>query len=382
MIVPPLPTAVYRYWVCDLRTGNKIAQLPLKPNGALADRISDVATTAFTCDQAGVLSDGGDFIGVTTPGRTLVIVEREYEGDSTSDILWAGIVTARTTGSSSGATLNTATLPAYLGRRFASTRTYLAGPGDTDNQIIADLLADAAPEGLPLILDTDCPATRAVRYLAPEHKSVLQCLKDLSDMESGPEWRILTRWKTTDRLAVEHLFLARPRLGWPGTPNIRFDYPGCINSYDVDDDYTEGHGANHVVAVNSDGAGSVPARDVQGIGTQGWVRWEDIIETSGDLTADGLAGVARQALTKRARGQSTASIVVSLTAGPQYGRDWTLGDNATWFVAAPGPGEQPPSAAHPEGHEEVVRVIGVALDPAGDTLTPELWNPYDEEVTA
>lgn len=378
MIDAPLPTAVYRYWVCDLRTGNKIAQLPLKPGGGLSDRISDVTTTTFTCDQTAAT----DFIGTTTPGRTLVVVEREYDGDSTSDVLWAGILTARNAGTAPEATLNCATVPAYLGRRFAGTHTYTETPADTDDQIIADLLADAATEGVPLILDTACPTVRAINYLEPEHKSVLQCLKDLSDMEGGPEWRIVTRWANANRTAVEHVFLARPRLGWAGDPNIRFDFPGCINEYDVDDDYTEGHGANDITAVTSDGAPSTPARDEQGITTQGWVRWEDIIETTGDLNAAGLDGVAKEALTKRARGQSTANIVVSLSAGPQYGRDWTLGDNGLFFVSAPLPGEDPPSPRHPEGHQEVIRTIGVSLDINSDTLTPVLWNPYDEEVTA
>jgi hypothetical protein len=380
--VPSVPQAVYRYWVCDLRTGNKIAQLPLKPNGALPDRISDVSTTVFACDTAAVVRDGGDFLGVTTAGRTLIVVEREYEGDSVSDILWAGIVTARSAGSGSEATLNAGTVAAYLGRRFAGTHTYLGGPGDTDDQIIADLLADAAAEGVPFILDTNCPTLRAVRYLEPERKSVLTCLKDLSDMDGGPEWTVVTRWKTSARLAVEHVLLARPRLGWAGTPNIRFDYPGCINDYDVDDDYTEGHGANHIRGIDSAGAASDPARDEQGITLQGWPRWEDNISTTGDLDAAGLAGVAKEALTKRARGQASTNIVVSLSYGPQYGRDWTLGDNAQFFVAAPEPGEDPPSPRHPDGHSEVIRVIGVALDIGSDTLTPVLWNPYDEGTTS
>lgn len=378
-----LPQAVYRYWVCDLRTGNKIAQLPLKPNGALPDRIGDVSTTVFTCDQAAVLRDGGDFLGVTTAGRTVVVVEREYEGDSVSDILWAGIVSARKSGSGAEATLNSATVAAYLGRRFVGTHTYIdTVPGDTDEQIIFDLMTDAATEGVPFVLDVDCPTPRSVNYLEPEHKSVLKALQELSDMEGGPEWTIATRWKTTERLGVEHVLVARPRLGWAGAPNIRFDFPGCINSYDVDDDYTEGHGANHIRGVDSNGAASDPARDVQGITMQGWARWEDIVPTQ-DLDAAGLLGVAKEALTKRARGQSSTNIVVSLSAGPQYGRDWTLGDNATFFVAGPEePGADSPSPRHPDGHEETIRVIGVAIDIAGDTLTPVLWNPYDEETTA
>lgn len=382
MTEPPLPAAVYRYWVCDLRTGNKIAQLPLKPGGALTDRISDVGTVPFTCDQGAVLEKGGDFIGTTTPGRTLVVVEREYEGDSVSDILWAGIVNNRVAGSDPEGTLNTGTVATYLASRFIGTHTYLAGPGDTDDQIIADLLADAAPEGVPFILDTACPTVRAIRYLEPEQKTVLDGLKALSDMEDGPEWRVITRWKTPDRLAVEHVFLARPRLGFAGTPNIRFDFPGCVNKYDIEDDYTQGHGANHIVAVTQDGAESTPARDEQGITQQGWVRWEERPQATGDLDAAGLDGVAKEGLTKKARGQTVASLILSMTYAPQYGRDWTLGDNALFFVAAPEPGSDPPSPRDPGGRQQVIRVIGVALDTQNDILTPVLWNPYDEEVTA
>lgn len=381
MTEPPLPQAVYRYWACDLRTGNKLAQLPLKPAGDLPERIGDVSTAAFTCDLAAVYADGGDFMGVTVPGRSLILVEREYEGDSVSDILWAGIVVARRTGSSNEAGLNCATLAAYFGRRHVGTHTYNAGPGETDTQIITDLLiSDAALEGIDFILDVDCPTPRKVRYLERENRTVLACLKDLADMEDGPEWTITTRWSDADRLAVDYVFVARTRLGWPGTPNIRFDYPGSVTEYTIDEDATEGHLANHIRAVTSAGATSDPARDEQAL-TQGWARWEEVIATSGELNAAGLLGVAKGALGKRARGQSTLALTVSMSAGPQLGRDWVIGDNARFFVAAPAaPGEPPPSLADPNGRDEVHRTIGVALNIPNDTMTPILWSPYDEAV--
>lgn len=375
---PPLPAAVYRYWVCDLRTGNKIAQLPLRPSGELSDRIGDVQTAQFACDQYDALNQCGDFIGITTPGRTMVIVEREYEGDSTSDILWAGIILVRAAGSATDAQLNCATIPAYLNRRDVGTHTYNAGPGETDGQIIADLLADAAPEGLDFILDIDCPTPRAVRYLAPEHKKVLQALQELSAMDGGPEWTIKAQWTDASRTSVDLVFVARTRLGWSGTPNARFDYPGCITSYEVDDDFSEGHGANSVTAQNTSGGATATARDDQAITQQGWPRWEELVPASGDLNIDGLTGLAKATLGWRSRGQVTNSVKVSLTYGPQYRRDLELGDNATWFVSAPAPGEDPPSPRHPQGHQETIRVIGISLDIPNDAYTPVLWNPYEE----
>jgi hypothetical protein len=377
-----LPAAIYRYWACDLRTGAKVAQLPLKPSGTLPDRISDASTgVVFTCDQGAVLADGGDFTGTTTPGRTVIVLEREYEGDSVSDILWAGIVQLRRAGSKPEATLNCATIPAYLNRRHALSHTYSADAGHTDGQIINDLLADASVEGIGFLLDINCPALRTVKYLETEYKSILTCLKELADMDGGPEWRIVTRWATDARLAIQHVFYARPRLGWAGTPNIRFDYPGCINEYDIDDDFTEGHGANHIRAINSAGVASSPVRDEQAI-AQGYPRWEENVTTTGELAATELTGVAKGVRAKRARGQTTADLTVSLSAGPQYGRDWVMGDNALLFVAGPeAPGDPSPSPRHPDGHSEVIRTIGVELDIPNDTLTPVVWNPYDEEGT-
>lgn len=382
MIDPPLPTAVYRYWACDLRTGNKLAQLPLAPSGDLPDRISDVSTAAFTCDLAAVWADGGDFKGMTTPGRSVIIVEREHEGDSTSDILWAGIVLPRKTGSNPQASVNCASIASYLGRRFVGTHTYNAGPGETDTQIITDLMADAAPEGIDFILDVDCPTPRAVRYMAIKNQSVLSALKDLSDMDGGPEWTVVTRWSDTDRLAVDFVLLARPRLGWAEAPNIRFDFPGSITEYSDDEDFTEGHGANHLRAVTNAGASSVPVRDEEAL-SQGFPRWEEVVQTSGDLDAPGLLGVAKGAKAKRARGQSTLSLTVSMSAGPQLGRDWVIGDNARFFVAGPAAaGEAPPSLSDPDGRDEVHRTIGVALNIPNDTMTPILWSPYDDEDVA
>jgi hypothetical protein len=378
---PPRPAATYRYWACDLRTGGKLAELPLKPSGPLPERISDVSTAAFTCDQA-ALPKGADFDGYTTPGRTVIVVEREYEGDNTSDILWAGIVTNRVGGDIADATLNCATPAAYYGRRQVGTRTYLGTGGDTDTKVITDLLTDAAPEGIPLTLDVACPQLRAVRYLDRERRTVLACLKDLADMDGGPEWTVTTRWTTTARQAISFVFQARPRLGWAGAPNARFDYPGSIRTYTVTDDFTEGHGANHIIGINNNGAaGSTPARDNTALG-QGWPRWEEVVQKSGELNTLDLAGVAKAALTKRARGQSTTDLAVDATLAPQLGRDWFIGDNIAFIVYGPdAPGAPPPSFKHPAGRSETIRVIGYALDIPGDTFTPVVWNPYDGTVT-
>lgn len=383
---PTVPKAVYRYWSCDLRSGAKIAQLPLKASGPLPDRIGDISSASFTCDMSAVWRDGGDFKGTTTPGRTVIILEREYENDDTSDILWAGIVLPRDTGSAAEATLNCATIAAYLNRRYVATHIYAS---TTDTQILTDLLGDAAPEGIGFVLDINCPTARTNwRVLEKERRTVFACLKDLGDQDDGPEWTVTTRWADANRLAIQHVITARPRLGFAGVANVRFDFPGSVRQYVAHDDFTEGHGANHIRGLASTGAASTPARDEQAITQQGWARWEENISTSGTQTAAGLLSTAKDGIKKRARGQTTTDLVLDMTLGPQYGRDWILGDNTLFFVAGPedptaprtDPAAEPKSYAHPEGHQETIRVIGVAIDPANETITPALWSPYDEQA--
>jgi hypothetical protein len=317
----------------------------------------------------------------------VIVLEREYEGDDTSDILWSGIVLPRDSGSDPNAQLNCSTIPVYLNRRFAGTHIYT---NTTDGQILTDLMGDAAPEGIGFILDINCPTPReSWRVQEREHRSVYACIKDLANQDNGPEWTVTTRWADSNRLAIQHVFTARTRLGWAGEPNVRFDFPGAVRKYNGPDDFTEGHGANHIRGISSAGAASPPVRDEQAITQQGWARWEENVSPSGNQTMAGLTSAATDALKKRARGQSTVNLSLDMTLGPQYGRDWVLGDNALFFVAGPqdptaprsDPAAEPKSYAHPEGHQETVRVIGVDIDPDNETITPALWSPYDEETT-
>lgn len=378
----PEPTpAQYIYWACDLKTGNKLEPLPLRPTGKLPTHIGQLSTATFTADLSEQPDDGTppvDFWGVTEPGRTLIVCEAQYDGDTSSDIVWAGIVLLRDGGSSPIANLSCASPEAFLSRRFVLTHTYSSLPTDTDAHIMADLLADAAVEGINLAVDVQGTTVRTIRYKLKEYGRVLTALQDLADLEDGPEWTIQAAWRTSDRLSVGLTFYARPRLGSAGSPpNARFDFPGCVTDYTTSDDFGDGNGANAETPRADGGAVGAVARDEAGIAS-GFPRWEKVVSKAGVKTATELDGLGRSQLRLDARGHTTHAMTVDATLGPRLFRDFVLGDDVSFVVydhdAA---GNPSPSYRHPNGLTETHRVMGVELDPNSDTYQPLLWSPYD-----
>lgn len=376
-VAPVIPRPTYRYWACDLKTGTRGDQVPLKASGPLTDRINSVQTVMFTADLA-ELQAGVDFYSSVVEGRTLIVCEREYEGDRVTDILWAGIVGLVEGGNDSTVNVSCSTIGSYFDGRYAATHTYTAIPGDTDGKILTDLLTDAAPEGINVTLDINCPTLRAQRYMAREYRTVLSCLTDLAALDGGPEWIFRASWVDTTRQQVKITFVARTRLGVASTaPAVTFDYPGNIRSYRTTGDYTKGHGANQVTATTGSGVPGDVARDAVGITGYGYPRWEQVLQKQGDQTVVALSSFATAEVAKSGRGEQTSTLVLDMTTGPQVWTDWTVGDDVLWVVYAFDSDSRPaPSYRHPAGFRQVVRVIGHQFDTVADTLTPILWSPY------
>lgn len=383
--LPEPAPATYVYWACDLKTGNKLEPLPLKPSGKLPIHIGQLSTASFGIDLSELAEDGSplapvDFWNVTTPGRSLIVCEAQYAGGG-SDVVWAGIVLLSSGGSGPDASLSCATAEAFFSRRSVLGHTYSESvPTDTDAKIMADLLADAAVEGISLIVDVQGSTTRTLRYKAREYTKALAALQDLADLENGPEWYIRPAWKTDAQLAVSLTLVGRPRLGSAGNPpNARFDFPGCVTDYTTTVDFTERAGGNQITPRADGGtATGAIARDEPGIAS-GYPRWEQEVSKPGVKTAAGLDGLGRSTLKLNARGQTTHVMSVDASLGTRYLQDFVLGDDVSFVVYGPeSPAVAPPSLRHPEGLLETVRVMGVEIDPSDDTFDPVLWSPYDD----
>lgn len=371
--VPRPVQPVYRWHSCDLRTGRRQEVFPLV--GSPSRVMGGMTTLELTCDLAGI--GDKDFWGSTRPRQTMIALERQFPDQDTSDIPWVGAVISRPNrGSDDNASLSCVSFEGILQRRFVATHTYTEQPGDTDAQIITDLLGDANVEGWNIQLDlASLTTTRNVRFKAPERRTVLSCLQELADMDGGPEWTINGAWNGLGDAVVVTL-KARPRLGTASTmPNAQFRYPGVVRQYNQGEDHSEGKGGNAITAVGQGQGAATPsaiARNEARILVEG--RWESILQASSARTQAQLLSAARSELGLEIDGQSLYTLTADATRAPSPDVDWVLGDDVA-LVVEPGT-----SSGHPAGLDIIARGIGWTIDPDTDTLTPLLWQPSEGDT--
>lgn len=146
-----------------------------------------------------------------------------------------------------------------------------------------------------------------------------------------------------------------------------FECPGSITEYDYTEDYSNGKGANHVVATSS-GEGDVrpqsaPARDEAALAA-GWPRYEYRYSPSTSIKeVDTLNAHARSALALLRLGSRTLTMTARTSVAPVLGVEWNQGDDIEADVT---------SDRHPDGFTLVGRAVGYQLDPKADTVTPIL----------
>ena len=366
----------YIWHSCDIKTGRRQEVLPLV--GSPSRIMGGVTTVDFTCDLAAV-ADGIDFWGSTLPRQTMVALERRFPDQDDSDIPWVGVITTvPERGSGQSARFGAASVEQLLEVRKVGTHTFNAGAGEDDAAVITALIGDANVEGWNIQLDlTGCTTLRKFRTKAPERRTVLACLQELSDLDDGPEWTINAGWSGQN---VALTLKARPRLGLASaTPNTQFRWPGVVQSYNQSSDHSTGKGANAVTAVANGEGSSTPsstARNEARILVEG--RWEADVQHASARTAAELATAAAADLKMMVDGQTLYSVTADATRAPRFAIDWGLGDDVQ-LVVAPGARDigGAPSYGHPDGLDIIARAIGWTLDPDQDQITPVLWQPSE-----
>ncbi|MFV2094816.1 alkaline phosphatase D family protein [Micromonospora sp. LOL_014] len=349
---------------CDLVSGRIIAELP-----EITGRISRVLGAYTSTELTLPIPLGGPGavpIGVveeaTVPAQTMMVAV-------VNDVpTWAGIVIARQGGTDATLRLGCVSLEGYLDRRYVGDHAWTGQ--DQASVIAAGLIADAQVEGIGL--DVDAPASGVLRdrtYADQDDATVYSRLRELAAVQGGPEWTVDLDWASPTRQAVAKVVRVRSRIGEAAaTPHAVFASVGSSDAtYTYTEDYSDGRGANHVVATSS-GEGesrpqSTPAADVPA----GRARWERRWSPGSSITDQAVLdahAVAELAL--RRDGATTIQITARWDQTPRLNVDWQLGDDVGWDLQG---------HRHPGGLVGTGRVIGWELDIQAGLIRPILWQP-------
>lgn len=365
---------VVDWLACDTVSGEVLAELlDLRAEGSLEMRLGDASTTdlSLPIPLGGVGAPPNNWVDATSPQGWRRMIVAVLAGEP----IWAGTIVRRRRGTDATARLATVTLEGYLDKRYVGDHTWSAQ--DEASVIGAGLIGDAnTSEGISLTVDA--PATGTLRdriYLATDDRTVLSALQSLMGVSGGPEWTIGLSWNAT-QTAVIKTFTMRPRIGFATTePVAVFSSAGDASArYDLEEDYTDGRGANHVVATSSGEGDTRPQssaardEDLIALGPRVECRFTPSTSTSATATLD---AHAQQALALMAQGARVWQISARADADPVLGRDWVAGDDIGYDLTGHG---------HPQGVTGVARAIGWRLDPHAGVVVPLLLTPGDEVI--
>lgn len=366
-----IQTAV-TWLAADITSGRVITPMP-DAEGRVSRAIG-----AYTSSSVSVpipLSGPGseyDVIAATQPLRSMVVLIVNNLP------MWAGWVLERTRDTDATVDLACVSPEGYLRRRVVRDHTWTQRD---EASVIASGLArdaeaiDGTGQGLGLI--HDAPSTGQLRdrtYTLQDRKSVYDALRELSGVQGGPEWVIDPVWRDDDRTAVDLVFRVRDSLGV--TTDATFDVSGApvadtvgpaAARYSLSEDYTDGAGANWVVAYSSGEGDDQPESDPHVAQDQldaGAPIVERHFQPSSSIRSKSvLDSHAADELDTLKAGTDTWTIEARWDAYPRLAHDVRLGDSVRWRLAGHG---------HPDGVKGQGRVVGWELDPQQGIWSPTL----------
>lgn len=373
-ITPAVPKTHVTWLGCNLVTGGIIAELP-DITGSVSRVLGAHTSSSLTLPipLGGPATLGDLALQATEPGVTMLVAV-------VNDVpTWGGIVLTRQGGTEGKLTLGCVSLEGYLDRRYVGDHTWVLQ--DEASVIAAGLVADAQVQGIGLTVDAPATGTKRNRtYFGKDDATVYSRLRELMGVDGGPEWTIDLDWVDENRQAIKKILRIRKRIGTvaaaPGavfqtTANSVYSTRGSSEArYVYSEDYSDGRGANHVVATGSgegeDRPQSAPATSIK----TGWPRYERRFSPSNSISNVAVLDAhAKAELALRTTGARTWQISTRWDAYPKLNIDWKLGDDVAWELV----GHRHPSGVLGQG-----RVIGWELDMQAGVVHPILWEPDGE----
>lgn len=347
--------------LCDLLTGQIIAEVPLNNQGTVSRVIGKEDSQTFELPWAAP-DCPENWAFILTPGKVMIVLVMDGEPVQA----WPLIDTEE-----GGDTVpfTAATL------EHLASRTNIP---DVDSGLDDSLYAAAA--AAPLLanfgftFDVTPNGHISELYLdALEDRTILDALTTLAKDDTAPEWRMYVRWLAgSNQQRVEKVLQIAPRVG-SDRPDVVFDLDshgrGNIASYRRKVSYATGKGGTRWIGT-SEGVGT--SRPMFGpvdspVLAQGWAIWNTRVNFTGMPTEsvdDEDTDLARRTIAasiRRQTGTKTWAIVGDANS-PRPGRDFQEGDTVRVDIA-------PQGKRDPIGGSGSFRVLGWELDPNSGQVT-------------
>lgn len=371
------------HWIaCELVSGRKIATLR-DLSGGFGRMLGAYTTSSHELPipsmggQGLTLSERAELaVQSTTPYRTMLVAVINDQPT------YAGIVTRRNGGTGANLALACVSIEGYLARRSVQDHTW--ENRDDISVIAAGLLGDAGPilgVGTGIGLEVDAPASgrsRTRHYSRRDRSSVYDRMQELMGVQNGPEWTIELLWGDDTHTWVRKVARVRPRIGVASdNPTAILSTTGEANvEYVLDEDYSEGKGANYIQAYSVGEGDDQPESDpaiAHDLLAQGWPIVEHHWQPSSTIKRKSTLNLhAQRELQLQQYGALVWSLTARWDANPHLNINWRLGDDIAWRVT----GHRHPQ--HDDGQPGATgkgRCIGWNLDPQAGTVTPLLLDP-------
>lgn len=310
----------FQFLSVSLIDGTVLAEFPDLDVSKLSYRFEEVTSETATLPWRNIPSNWNE---ATLPYGVAILLVRD------STVWWGGIVVKRArTFQGDGLSLTLATVEHYFDSVFVKDRSY----SDREQTWIAsDLVTDTLMDHR-FLLDIETASSGIKRdrtYEGSSDKTLLSALQELSNVQNGPEW--CTSWHVRDGLYVPVLTIA-DRIG-SVEPVTTFD-ESVMTSFEVVEDYTNGYGANMVVAVGSTSGEDQLRSDAMVADQSCRPVVEYVVRPSSSIVRkETLDAHASAALAQLQDGTNTINMTLSLTAAPVVYEEWKPGDVIAWSVA-------------------------------------------------
>lgn len=351
----------------DLRSGRRGPRVATRELGTIQRIIGEPTGVDLSTDCT-----VPDWDSSTLPGRTMLVALGEEER-----ILWGGMVLRRVSGPEEWVSVQTATLEHYLERRFVGDLTFT---GVDQASIAAGLIGNVAVDGIDLTVDAPASGTLRDRtYADDEDKTALSVLTELAGVEGGPEFTVDLEWDSEDHTVLRKVFRVRNRIGSAAAFPTQWNLPGCLTGFEYVEDFSEGFGANDVLASSSGESDSRPesAHQVSAdLLAAGWAKFEERFTPSTSIThIPTLNAHAQARLALRRNGLAQLKVSAQASVAPRLGVDWWLGDDIGVNLTCPRfPARLDSDGGQIPGLSQTMRVVGWKHDLDADTLEPTIWD--------